>query len=241
MQLSVHRLIIFDRHYQCRLDHSWTDPNKKDPKEDHPPDQVEKSDARRRSIFAQSLLSKKTKEPLVSPTTTNHPATQPPPTLAPRQLAPLTPHPQVSLSMEDSRQLILGLTYSLQCMFGKVAVPGDQTAKRESSSETAFSYQTDTYRLLYFESSTRWRFIMLIDAGAGAPELSGLLRHFYATVFVEAILRSPLMTDSQIYPARAGEDQRLAVYAPFDRPGFLYRVDAFILAQPYLTLPSKEQ
>ena len=128
-----------------------------------------------------------------------------------------------ALPQEHSRQLLMGLTYSLRNMLRRLS-PAASTSPLDYS----FDYVTSKYRLLYYEPASSWRFIMLVDAQPTTPTTNGslesVLRTVYTDLFVEAIVRNPLVNvDSDM----------------FDQPGFLAKLDDFLLSMPFLCLPIK--
>lgn len=207
MSLGVHRLLIWDRHYACRLDRQWTPPS--DP----------------------------------NPTPDGHP------------LSKWTCTKPDLLSSSDSMQLIMGMTYSLKNMLGKLspehhvmdggrasisasrksslaaspvdeALPSDDLlSSLMTSKETSFTYLCSKYRLLYYETGTGWKFVMLVDPTNTGPssDLDQLLRQFYATTFLSAVIQNP--------------SYRMAE-ADLARPALLSKIDEFIGSSKLLKLIS---
>lgn len=112
------------------------------------------------------------------------------------------------LRRTESTQLLLGLTYSLRTMLGRLAPTRDR--------ETMLSYQTNRYRLLFMETAVGWRFVVLLAAGKSqsmtsasaayeghSVNLENALRVFFATVFVTWIVMNPLV---QPHPSSAIAD-----------------------------------
>lgn len=93
-------------------------------------------------------------------------------------------------------QLIMGMCYSLRTMLGKLA--------KSLGPDTAFSYRTPAYRLQYYEVASGWRFVLLVAGNTAARScvwaghtvsLEGALVTFYRELFLEWILRNPLLED----------------------------------------------
>ena len=168
MSVGVYRLLIFDRHYSCRLDRSWLTP----------------------------------------PSNTDS-----------NQLTP-----------EDTLQLIMGMTYSLKNMLQKLspAQPTDadnpSSPNASSSSLTysapfpnlqdySYTYLCSHYRLLYHESPTGWKFVMLVEPCPASEDLPQILPSFYANVFLRAVIQNPLYRGHE---------------KDFGRTGLLAKIDEFI-------------
>lgn len=70
-----------------------------------------------------------------------------------------------SLSLEDSRRLIVGITHSLRNTLRKLkgpsAPPSAVSGYVEDDNYTTFAYRTSTYQLHYFEVASGWRFVLL--------------------------------------------------------------------------------
>jgi trafficking protein particle complex subunit 1 len=78
-------------------------------------------------------------------------------------------------------KLIYGLVFSL-CQFCSGIAP-----KPTSSFN---SFKTETYKLHYYCSPTKYKFILLTDPNAG--NLNDFLKDIYSTIFVEYVLKNPL-------------------------------------------------
>lgn len=113
------------------------------------------------------------------------------------------------LKRSESTQLLLGLTYSLRTLLGRMAPARGR--------ETAFAYQTNQYRLLFLETAIRWRLLVMLPLGK-APSLGmgsalyegqsvtldNALRVFYSTIFVNWIVMNPLV---QPHPDRESDEK----------------------------------
>lgn len=109
---------------------------------------------------------------------------------------PPSSSPPEGLSEEESMQLIMGMCYSLKNMLGKLA--------KSPGSDTTFSYRTPAYRLHYYEVASGWRFVLLVAGtlpvrscvwAGHTVTLESALAVFYREVFLEWVLRNPLLED----------------------------------------------
>lgn len=142
--------------------------------------------------------------------------------------------------VEHSQQLILGMTHSLKNMFTKLA---PNIPKPHSDSGTvnieghSFSMKTSKYRLIYFESFTGWKLVLLTDCPPPSQQLqqqnlitlpSGIgvnsetaLKAFYTQVLQKFVLTYPL---GKIYATGEGPvDEDM-----LKRAGFLVKMDEFV-------------
>ena len=95
------------------------------------------------------------------------------------------------LSDAESMQLLMGVCHSLRVMLLKLSPGG----------ECAFTYRTDKYRL-YYQEVGGWRLVLLLSGGNSTSScvyngmtvtLETALRVFYATVFLEWVIKNPLV------------------------------------------------
>ena len=96
-----------------------------------------------------------------------------------------------SLSDSESMQLILGVCHSLRGMLARLAPSNDP--------DVAFTYRTNKYRLFYYEVGG-WRFVLLLNGGGGSCIFGGVtitlenaLKTFYSTVFLDWVVKNPLV------------------------------------------------
>lgn len=99
-----------------------------------------------------------------------------------------------NLSIEESMQLLRGSCYSLKTMLERLSP--------STGRECNFTFRTNRYRLYYFEASTGWRFVLLVGLAlpigscvfAGTTiTMDNALRNFYSTIFIEWVLKNPLV------------------------------------------------
>lgn len=116
-------------------------------------------------------------------------------TSRPASVSPPSSSPE-GLSEEESMQLIMGMCYSLKTMLGKLA--------KSPGPDTIFSYRTPAYRLHYYEVASGWRFVLLIAGPSTVRScvwaghtvtLESALAVFYREIFLEWVLRNPLLED----------------------------------------------
>ncbi|KAJ4379356.1 Trafficking protein particle complex subunit BET5 [Didymella sp. IMI 355093] len=92
--------------------------------------------------------------------------------------ATATPHR--GLSHADDEKLIFGLVFSLRNMVTKLG----------GSDDTFLSYRTGEYKLHYYETPTRMKFVMLTDTKV--PNLRQYLYQIWANLYVEYVVKNPL-------------------------------------------------
>lgn len=198
---AVHRFLIFDRGFACRLDRQWG--------------------AKTSSTHSQSTQSS-------SPSSGSRSASS------------------SQLSDTETMQLIMGSTYSLKNMLKKLSpstydgssskMASPSASRRTSATESApasptdlqspdfkvpretcFSFVTSKYRLVYYESPTGWKLVLLTDPGSpGAGELENLMRGLYRDIFVKHVIQNPAYRMSE---------------PSFERPGLLLLLDEFVSSQ----------
>lgn len=90
------------------------------------------------------------------------------------------PPTRKALSKEDDAKLIFGLVFSLRNMVQKLGGEDD----------TFLSYRTAEYKLHYYETPTRMKFVMLTDTKQN--NLRVALHQIWANLFVEYVVKNPL-------------------------------------------------
>ncbi|KAF3053343.1 TRAPP subunit bet5 [Didymella keratinophila] len=88
--------------------------------------------------------------------------------------------PHKGLSHADDEKLIFGLVFSLRNMVTKLG----------GADDTFLSYRTGEYKLHYYETPTRMKFVMLTDTKA--PNLRQYLYQIWANLYVEYVVKNPL-------------------------------------------------
>jgi hypothetical protein len=91
-----------------------------------------------------------------------------------------TSTPHRGLSHADDEKLIFGLVFSLRNMVTKLG----------GADDTFLSYRTGEYKLHYYETPTRMKFVMLTDTKA--PNLRQYLYQIWANLYVEYVVKNPL-------------------------------------------------
>lgn len=122
-----------------------------------------------------------------------------------------------SSSVQESMQLTMGMCYSVRSMLNKLArtridAPG--------SGPPTFCLRTNRYRLHYYETLSGWKFVLLLPIGISSPlssspvvakscqyagqtvTLENAMAVLFSTVFLEWIIRNPLINDESL---RTGE------------------------------------
>lgn len=147
--------------------------------------------------------------------------------------------------VEHSQQLILGLTHSLKNMLMKLSPSIENQPNLRSSTFMepdgySFSFKTSKYRLYYFESITGWKLVMLTDCTQPSSNSSNnnsnnpnnltpetVLKSFYTQILLKFLLTYPLGT---IYTQeKSTETRKVFVENDFlHRAGFLSKMDEFI-------------
>lgn len=120
------------------------------------------------------ISSSSSKPPITAPSTSLTPSG---PSNPPSSTSPHAPH---TLSLLDDQKLIFGLVFSLRNMVRKLG--GDD--------DTFLSYRTGEYKLHYYETPTRMKFVMLTDTGQ--KNLRPYLHQIWANLWVEFVVKNPL-------------------------------------------------
>ncbi|KAF2738637.1 trafficking protein-like protein particle complex subunit 1 [Polyplosphaeria fusca] len=84
------------------------------------------------------------------------------------------------MSDSDDQKLIFGLVFSLRNMVQKLGGEDD----------TFLSYRTAEYKLHYYETPTRMKFVMLTDTKQN--NLRPYLHQIWANLYVEYVVKNPL-------------------------------------------------
>ncbi|KAF2474265.1 snare-like protein [Lindgomyces ingoldianus] len=84
------------------------------------------------------------------------------------------------MSHADDEKLIFGLVFSLRNMVQKLG--GDD--------DTFLAYRTGEYKLHYYETPTRMKFVMLTDTKQN--HLRAYLHQIWANLYVEFVVKNPL-------------------------------------------------
>lgn len=88
--------------------------------------------------------------------------------------------PPTACSRTPTTKLIFGLVFSLRNMVTKLG----------GSDDTFLSYRTGEYKLHYYETPTRMKFVMLTDTKV--PNLRQYLYQIWANLYVEYVVKNPL-------------------------------------------------
>lgn len=90
---------------------------------------------------------------------------------------PRKPRPR---SAADDAKLIFGVIFSLRNMVARLGGPDDEF----------ISYRTQEYKLHYYETPTRLKFVMLTDVRSANMRV--VLHQIWANLYVEFVVRNPL-------------------------------------------------
>ncbi|KAJ4367151.1 Trafficking protein particle complex subunit BET5 [Neocucurbitaria cava] len=90
------------------------------------------------------------------------------------------PNARKPMSHSDDEKLIFGLVFSLRNLVTKLGGPDD----------TFLSYRTGEYKLHYYETPTRMKFVMLTDTKV--INLRQYLHQIWANLYVEYVVKNPL-------------------------------------------------
>lgn len=80
----------------------------------------------------------------------------------------------------DDAKLIFGTVFSLRNM----------TTRLGGENDVFLSYRTNTYKLHYFETPTRMKFVMITDTKASNMRI--VLHQIWANLYVEYVVKNPL-------------------------------------------------
>ncbi|KAF9733488.1 Transport protein particle subunit bet5 [Paraphaeosphaeria minitans] len=92
----------------------------------------------------------------------------------------LSSTPAARAHASDSEKLIFGLVFSLRNMVHKLG----------GTDDTFLSYRTAEYKLHYYETPTRMKFVMLTDTKLN--NLRPYLHQIWANLYVEYVVKNPL-------------------------------------------------
>lgn len=168
---TVHRFLVFDKSFGCRLDRQWG-PKSKDSSSSSvsPSTTSQLSDTETMQLIMGSTYSLKNMLKKLSPSSsdlyadgTSSKVASPPASRrsSASESAPVSPIEPPSLDFKVPR-------------------------------ETCFSFVTSKYRLTYYESPTGWKLVLLTDPGTPTSgELENLMRGLYKDIFVKHVIQNP--------------------------------------------------
>ncbi|KAF1915447.1 Longin-like domain-containing protein [Ampelomyces quisqualis] len=90
------------------------------------------------------------------------------------------PPARSALTHADDEKLVFGLVFSLRNMVAKLG----------GADDTFLSYRTGEYKLHYYETPTRIKFVMLTDTNV--INLRQYLHQIWANLYVEYVVKNPL-------------------------------------------------
>lgn len=170
---TVHRFLIFDRGFACRLDRHWATKNSTTQSQTSSPSSgsasatsSQLSDTETMQLIMGSTYSLKNMLKKLSPSSydgSSSKVASPPASRrsSATESAPVSPTDLRSPDFKMPR-------------------------------ETCFSFVTSNYRLNYYESPTGWKLVLLTDPGTpGAGELENLMRGLYKDIFVKHVIQNP--------------------------------------------------
>ena len=93
-----------------------------------------------------------------------------------------------------------GMIFSIKSLISRLSVT--------SAKEGLVGYAASNYKLHYFETPTGFKFVM--NTGTNVDNIQDNLRHIYARIFVEYVVRNPLVrpgdpVDSKLFAAKLDE------------------------------------
>ncbi|OXA60837.1 trafficking protein particle complex subunit 1 [Folsomia candida] len=105
-----------------------------------------------------------------------------------------------TMSREEEGKLVYGMLFSLRSFLDKIS-PLDMN-------DNSFLYRTTKYKMNYWESPTGVKFLMNTDLNA--PNIKELLRTIYQQVFVEYVVKNPVLAigayiDSELFIQKLDE------------------------------------
>lgn len=104
---------------------------------------------------------------------------------------------EAGISQDEEFKLMYGMIYSLKSLISRLSIT--------SAKEGLLGYTASNYKLHYFETPTGFKFVMNTDIGVG--DIQEILRHIYAKIFVEYVVRNPLLrpgdkVDSELFATK---------------------------------------
>lgn len=243
---DLHRLLIFDRKYDCKFDHEWLDDTLNQTNNTN-------NDQRRTSVASLvSAAMSNSQLPLFLPSSLQQPSSSsnlPPSTILSFHRNKNEKENESMMSKEDSRQLVLGLVYSIRNMSRKMihsstisntnfitrtipACPLNETNFTINSNnspftlitggsnfpfpiagEYSFQYSCNRYKLIFYESITGWRFVLLLHNNGNIVP-NGILYDLYNGIFQENVIKNPLVDPQKDH---------------FNRQSFINKIDEYFV------------
>jgi len=202
---DLHRLLIFDRKYNCKFDHEWL--------EDVNHTNNTSNDQRRTSVASLvSAAMSNSQLPLFLPSSSSQQQQQQQQSSTAFKFYNKNEKAEESpMNKEDSRQLILGLVYSIRNMGKKMTHSSNPSSSdlhvkgtTNPIGEYSFQYSCNKYKLIFYESITGWRFVLMLhnnnnhsttttNSSTSSNIPNGILYDLYNSVFQECIIRNPLV------------------------------------------------
>ena len=93
-----------------------------------------------------------------------------------------------------------GMIFSIKSLISRLSI--------KSAKEGLVGYTASNYKLHYFETPTGFKFVMNTDTGV--ENIQDVLRHIYTRIFVEYVVRNPLLlpgdpVESELFTAKLDE------------------------------------
>ena len=96
-------------------------------------------------------------------------------------------HKKAGIPQEEEFKLMYGMLFSIKSLISRLSVT--------SAKEGLIGYSASNYKLHYFETPTGFKFVLNTDTDEG--DIQDVLRHIYARIFVEYVIRNPLVSPGE--------------------------------------------
>jgi hypothetical protein len=109
-------------------------------------------------------------------------------------------HKEAGIPKDEEYKLMYGMIFSIKSLISRLSIT--------SAKEGLVGYSASNYKLHYFETPTGFKFVMNTDTSVG--NVQDILRHIYARIFVEYVIRNPLVlpgepVESELFAANLDE------------------------------------
>lgn len=107
---------------------------------------------------------------------------------------------EAGISQEEEFKLMYGMIFSIKSLISRLSI--------KSAKEGLVGYTASNYKLHYFETPTGYKFVLNTDTSV--ENIRDVLRHIYARIFVEYVVRNPLLlpgnpVESDLFTAKLDE------------------------------------
>ena len=107
---------------------------------------------------------------------------------------------EAGIPQDEEFKLMYGMIFSIKSLISRLSI--------KSAKEGLVGYSASNYKLHYFETPTGFKFVMNTDTSV--ENVQDVLRHVYARIFVEYVVRNPLQLpgeriESELFSSKLDE------------------------------------